>query len=383
MMKPYLRLCIFFLCAVFVVMPSQTSASWQPEISVGISQGVSEVRLSTTNGKMSVYENPEQKPILEVPQGGTLDVRMMRGQLFVNGREIRGDHLVIQPETSGFIKVNNTPYRGYITLLKRTGLTVVNHVLVEDYLYGVVPKEMPPSWNTEALQAQSVAARTFALKNRKRHSAEGFDLCNTSHCQVYEGMSADMLMTTEAVNRTRGEVLFHKGAIIDALFHTDSGGMTEASENVWGSSVPYLRSVTELQTQTHPWNRTVSMSEFEEKLEKNGRAFGSLKEIRLSPLTIGKGSYDRSPSGRVRSAEFIGTKGRVTLSGNDLRSMFSLPSTLFNVRSGRADVIFSGYGSGHGLGLSQWGAKELADKGKSYKDILYHYYTGVTIEKLY
>ncbi|WP_315451790.1 SpoIID/LytB domain-containing protein [uncultured Selenomonas sp.] len=382
-MKSYLRLCIFFLCAVFIMLPQQVSASWQPEISVGLSQGISEIQLSATNGKLSVYENPEQKPILVVPQGETLDVRMMREQLVVNGREIKGERLVIQPEPSGFIQVNHTPYRGYIAILKRTGLTVVNYVLVEDYLYGVVPKEMPPSWNVEALRAQSVAARTFALKNRKRHSAEGFDLCSTSHCQVYEGMPAEMRTTTEAVDSTRGEVLFYKGAIMDALFHTDSGGMTESSEYVWGSPVPYLRAVTEVQMQTQPWNRTISMSEFAQKLEKNGRAIGTLKEVRLSPLTVGKGSSDRSPSGRVRSAEFVGTKGRITLSGNELRSIFSLPSTLFSIRIGKTDINFSGYGSGHGLGLSQWGAKAFADKGKSYKDILFHYYTDVTLEKLY
>jgi len=382
-MKSYLRLCMFFLCAVFIMLPQQVSASWQPEISVGLSQGISEIQLSATNGKLSVYENPEQKPILVVPQGGTLDVRMMREQLVVNGREIKGERLVIQPESSGFIQVNHTPYRGYIAILKRTGLTVVNYVLVEDYLYGVVPKEMPPSWNVEALRAQSVAARTFALKNRKRHSAEGFDLCSTSHCQVYEGLPAEMRTTTEAVDSTRGEVLFYKGAIMDALFHTDSGGMTESSEYVWGSPVPYLRAVTEVQMQTQPWNRTISMSEFAQKLEKNGRAIGTLKEVRLSPLTVGKGSSDRSPSGRVRSAEFVGTKGRVTLSGNELRSTFSLPSTLFSIRVGKTDINFSGYGSGHGLGLSQWGAKAFADKGKSYKDILFHYYTDVTLEKLY
>ena len=383
MMKTYLRLCMFFLCVIFAILPLQVSASWQPEISVGLSQGISEVQLSATNGKLSVYENPEQKPILVVPQGGTLDVRMMREQLVVNGREIKGERLVIQPDTSGFIQVNHTPYRGYIAILKRTGLTIVNHVLVEDYLYGVVPKEMPPSWNAEALRAQSVAARTFALKNRKRHSAEGFDLCSTSHCQVYEGMSAETRTTTAAVDSTHGEVLFYKGAIMDALFHTDSGGMTESSEYVWGSSVPYLRSVAEVQMQTQPWNRTVSMSEFVQKLEKNGRAIGTLNEVRLSPLTVGKGSSDRSPSGRVRSAEFVGTKGRITLSGNDLRSTFSLPSTLFSIRVGKTDINFSGYGSGHGLGLSQWGAQALADKGKSYKDILFHYYTDVTLEKLY
>lgn len=382
-MKSYLHLCIFFLCVVFIMLPQQVSASWQPEISVGLSQGISEIQLSATNGKLSVYEDPEQKPILVVPQGETLDVRMVREQLVVNGREIKGERLVIQPEPSGFIQVNHTPYRGYIAILKRTGLTVVNYVLVEDYLYGVVPKEMPPSWNVEALRAQSVAARTFALKNRKRHSAEGFDLCSTSHCQVYEGMPAEMRTTTEAVDSTRGEVLFYKGAIMDALFHTDSGGMTESSEYVWGSPVPYLRAVAEVQMQTQPWNRTVSMSEFAQKLEKNGRAIGTLKEVRLSPLTVGKGSSDRSPSGRVRSAEFVGTKGRITLSGNELRSIFSLPSTLFSIRIGKTDINFSGYGSGHGLGLSQWGAQALADKGKSYKDILFHYYTDVTLEKLY
>ena len=382
-MKSYLHLCIFFLCVVFIMLPQQVSASWQPEISVGLSQGISEIQLSATNGKLSVYEDPEQKPILVVPQGETLDVRMVREQLVVNGREIKGERLVIQPEPSGFIQVNHTPYRGYIAILKRTGLTVVNYVLVEDYLYGVVPKEMPPSWNVEALRAQSVAARTFALKNRKRHSAEGFDLCSTSHCQVYEGMPAETRTTTEAVDSTRGEVLFYKGAIMDALFHTDSGGMTESSEYVWGSPVPYLRAVAEVQMQTQPWNRTVSMSEFAQKLEKNGRAIGTLKEVRLSPLTVGKGSSDRSPSGRVRSAEFVGTKGRITLSGNELRSIFSLPSTLFSIRIGKTDINFSGYGSGHGLGLSQWGAQALADKGKSYKDILFHYYTDVTLEKLY
>ena len=339
-------------------------ASWQPEIMIGLSQGVSEVRLAATNGGLHVYEAPDKEPVLEISQGKELDIRILQDQLLLNGQTIKADRLIIQPDTTGFIMVNGAPYRGYITLLKKNGLTVINHIQVEDYLYGV-------------------AARTFALKNRKRHSEEGFDLCNTSHCQVYEGMSAEMRTTTEAVNNTRGEVLFYKGAIIDALFHTDSGGMTESSENVWGSSVPYLRAVTETQMQTQPWNRSISMASFVQKIEADGKILGTLREIRLSPLLIGKGSEDRTPSGRVRSMEFIGSKGCVILSGNDLRSMFSLPSTLFHVGYGKSEIIFNGYGSGHGLGLSQWGAKTLADQRKNYKDILFHYYTGVTLEKLY
>jgi spoIID/lytB domain protein len=159
--------------------------------------------------------------------------------------------------------------------------------------------------------------------------------------------------------------------------------MTEFSEHVWGSTVPYLRAVKELRTQTQPWSRTVSMASFVQKIEAGGKSLGTLKEIRLSPLTVGKGSTDRTPSGRVRAAEFVGTKGRISLSGNDLRSMFSFPSTLFDIRAGRTEVVFNGYGSGHGLGLSQWGAKALADSGKGYEDILLYYYSGVTLEKLY
>ena len=382
-MKRRLGLFCFFLFSVIAVLPIQAMASWQPEIMIGLSQSVSEVRLAATNGGLHVYEDPDKEPVLEISQEKELDIRILQDQLLLNGQTIKADRLIIQPDTTGFIMVNGAPYRGYITLLKKNGLTVINNIQVEDYLYGVVPKEMPSNWPAEALCAQSVAARTFALKNRKRHSEEGFDLCNTSHCQVYEGMSAEMRTTTEAVNNTRGEVLFYKGAIIDALFHTDSGGMTESSENVWGSSVPYLRAVTETQMQTQPWNRSISMASFVQKIEADGKILGTLREIRLSPLLIGKGSEDRTPSGRVRSMEFIGSKGRVILSGNDLRSMFSLPSTLFHVRYGNSEIIFNGYGSGHGLGLSQWGAKTLADQRKNYKDILFHYYTGVTLEKLY
>ena len=382
-MKRCLWLCCSFLFVVIAVLPIRVFASWQPEITVGLSEGVSDVRLAATAGALHVYEDPDKKQLLEVPPGKEIDIRMQQAQFLVNGQKIKGDRLVIQPDDTGFVKVNGAPYRGYITLLKKNGFTIINNVQVEDYLYGVIPKEMPPNWSAEALQAQSVAARTFALKNRKRHSAEGFDLCNTSHCQVYEGMAAETRTTTDAVNHTRGEVLCYNGSIIDALFHTDSGGMTEFSEHVWGSSVPYLCAVPDLQTQTQPWTRAIPMGEFMQKVEQNGTMLGTLKEIHLSPLIVGKGSGDRSPSGRVRSAELIGTKGRIVLSGNDLRTFFSLPSTLFDIRAGITDVVFSGYGSGHGLGLSQWGAKALADKGSSYKDILFHYYTGVTLEKLY
>lgn len=376
-------LSIFFLFAISVIIPSRVMASWQPEIMVGIFQNISAVQFTGTGGGLRVYDSSGDKPVLIVSVGKVLDVRILHNQIMLNEAGRSDDRLIIRPENGGYVNINGMPYRGYIAVLKKDGLTVVNHVLIEDYLYGVVPKEMPSGWPVEALRAQSVAARTFALKNRKRYSAEGFDLCNTANCQVYEGMAAETQSASSAVDSTRGEVLFHKGEIIDAFFHTDSGGMTESCENVWGRSVSYLRAVTELQMQTMPWSRTIPMNLFVQKIEAAGKHIGKVREIRLSPLHIGQTSGDRSTSGRVRSVEIVGEKERAVLDGNSLRGMFSLPSTLFNIRYNQDNIRFDGFGAGHGLGMSQRGAKAFADKGKSYKEILQHYYMAVTLEKLY
>lgn len=381
------RLCrifflIFFIAAVLSWIPV-THASWQPEISVGLMSRQREVSFTGSSGVLHVYTSLEKKPILTLPQGKPLVISLDRDTFGINGVERKSSQIIIQSPDGGIIQVNGAPYRGYITLLRKDGMTVVNNVLVEDYLYGVVPKEMPSNWSAEALRAQSVAARTFALKNRGRYSEDGYDLCNTSRCQVYEGMTAETKATTSAVDATRGEVLFYHGVIADALFHTDSGGMTESSENVWGNYIPYLRAVPEIRIQTQPWSRTIPSAFFVQKIEEDAKKIGKLKEIKASPLQIGVGKGDRSISGRLLTVRIIGDKGTVTLEGNKIRTMFALPSTLFNIRVGKSSVEFNGYGSGHGLGMSQWGAKAYADKGKNYKDILRYYYTGVTIEKLY
>ena len=141
--------------------------------------------------------------------------------------------------------------------------------------------------------------------------------------------------------------------------------------------------VSELQTKTKPWTQRVSTALFVKKMEESGKKIGRMKSIHLSPLSIGKGSKDRSPSGRVQFIEVLGDKGNCVVSGSDLRRLFALPSTLFDVQRESSDIVFRGYGGGHGLGLSQWGAKAFADRGKTDREILSHYYTDITIEKIY
>ena len=383
-MKLCLRCSILVISTLLFVVPSIVSASWQPEITVGICQGVAKAEFFGRNAPLYVYTDEQQKsPVLTIPQQEKLRVRFLHNTFELNGKTYEAKQLYIQAGEDESIYINDTPYRGYVTLLQQNGMTVINHVLTEDYLYGVVPKEMPSTWPMGALRAQSIAARTFALKNRNRHNEQGFDLCNTAHCQVYEGSSAETKETTEAVDRTRGEVMFYHGAVIDAVFHTDSGGMTESAEHVWGSYVPYLHAVSELQTKTKPWTQRVSTTLFVKKLEESSKRVGHLKSIHLSPLSIGKGSKDRSPSGRVQFIEVLGDKGICVVSGNDLRRIFALPSTLFEIQREPFDIVFRGYGGGHGLGLSQWGAKAFADRGKTDREILSHYYTDITIEKIY
>ena len=280
---------------------------------------------------------------------------------------------------------DNKSYRGALRLLPHKGsLQLINRITAEEYLQGVVPEEMPAEWNPEAVKAQAVAARTYALRQRKRHAKEGFDVCATTHCQQYGGVAVERAAANQAVKATSGEVLESHGALVDALFHTDSGGMTENSEDVWGSRIDCLRAAKEVRTETYPWEKNITVEKFSELLAKRGKNIGTLKKIELSPIKIGKASKDRTVSGRVKQVTFVGKNGKASITGNDLRSMLGLKSTLFGMTMNRNVLFIKGYGWGHGLGMSQHGAKAYADSEHyDYKQILQHYYRGAELKKLY
>ena len=145
--------------------------------------------------------------------------------------------------------------------------------------------------------------------------------------------------------------------------------------------MPYLRAVRDTPLGTMPWTKTMSTAALEQKLAAKGHAIGRLRAIELSPLAVGRAAKDRTASGRVKAMTVTGTKGTATLSGTAWRSLLGLKSTLFSAKLTKDTVTFTGFGAGHGLGISQWGAKRLAETGKSYADILHHYYTGVTLQR--
>lgn len=358
-------------------------AKQAPDLRVGLASGRASLTITLAGGKATVQTGSSKTITLAANTAAA--IRWQDGAFLVGREKLRGEVLMIRPNAkAGELSLDGRRYRGALELRHKSGgLTAVNIVPVDGYLRSVVPEEMPVDWPAEAIKAQSVAARSFALASRGRHASEGYDLCTTTHCQLYTGTAAEKSASNAAIKATRGEVLTYGGKPIEALFHTDSGGMTENSEDVWGSHVPYLRAVKDTPAKTMPWTKTISRADLERKLAAKGHDIGKVRSVALSPLAIGRAAKDRTASGRVKTMTVKGTKSTATLSGTTWRSLLGLKSTLFDAKLAKDMVTFTGYGSGHGLGISQWGAERMAARGASYAEILHHYYTGTKLQQLY
>lgn len=248
----------------------------------------------------------------------------------------------------------------------------------ESYIEGVVASEMPASFDAEALKAQAIASRTYALGK----ITSGAELCDTVHCQVYRSNDIP-LRVRRAVRATQGQVLLYKGALASqALYFSSSAGPTENAEDVFSNACPYLVSVSSDDEPNATHKKEVvkmSLSDFADTLES---AFPELRFGKITSKSIKL--LSRTAGGRVNKIR-IGSKS-VTLTGADLRRAFNLYSTRFDISFAKnsdsaADIIITTSGSGHGVGMSQYGANGLAKKGYDYEAILKHYYQGVTISE--
>jgi stage II sporulation protein D len=285
----------------------------------------------------------------------------------------------LTPTGDARLLVGIRPYRGVIELRRTPAgrLTVINELGLEEYLYGVLKMEVDPRWPPEALKAQAVAARTLAVYSLNRYAAEGYDVRATTDTQVYGGVIAEDPRVMAAVDDTRGIVMVVGGKAVFGAFHSDSGGHTESSEYVWGGRYPYLRGVPDPYAPGTAWTLRLELPALEALLRGAGRVAGGISGLEAADL---------SPSGRVLTLRVTTTTGTADLKATDLRALLGadrLRSTMFSVRMIGGDppiVEFAGRGSGHGVGMSQWGARGQALLGRPYQDILRYYYTGVTLE---
>ena len=367
-MKKFLVLMIFLMtCRV-------EAAGWSPELRIGLLSGVEQITLKVS-APCIMIDAATKKTLIKLPA---------EREFCFSAARLKSDAIEIRPEKISLNDLQTTieakEYFGGLRLNKVSGkFTVINLVPLEEYLRGVLPEEMSPSYPLEALKAQAVAARSFALKNRGKHKAEDFDLCDKTHCQAYVGVK-EAEICDKAIVETRGEILTYKDKVVEASFHADSGGMTENVSDVWGLKLPYLAAVKEVIELGEPWTKKFTAKDFSSRFGDN---FGEVKKIKLSKMKIGKEANDRTPSGRVKFAQIVGSKKTLKLEGKELRRKFSLPSTLFDMEIKGDEVIFTGFGHGHGVGMSQTGAKSYAADGWSYEKILSHYYQDTKLKKLY
>lgn len=253
-----------------------------------------------------------------------------------------------------------------------TRLTAINIIDLEDYLMSVLPSEMPSSWPREALKAQAIAARSYAIANLGKYRSQGYDVKATVLDQAYRGAVAETIASNKAIAETRGIVMKHDGKVVPGFFHSSSAGHTDVAEHVWTKEVPYLKSVPDVDHKSKYvlWERKFSTPQIDNILGKDvGNVLG------LFPV-------HRSPSGRVKNLLVIGSKGTTFVPGTTVRQLFALPSTNFNVLAYQDAYLFKGQGFGHGLGMSQYGARSLAEHGYNAAQILAYYYKDVTFEHI-
>ncbi len=273
----------------------------------------------------------------------------------------------------GQLLLGGISYRGQIEVYRgERGLYIINELPLEDYVASVVASEVADSWSIEALKAQAVVVRTYAVRHIQKAADALYHLTSSTLHQIYLGDS-QMPSVAEAVGQTKGEILTYEGEPIEALYHSTCGGRTENSGEVFSFSYPYLKSVPN-NCSISPywrWKRVLSRHLVEDLLRVEG--IGQIKVL------------TRTSTGRAAQMLIVTESGDIRMPARDLRRLLGwkrLPSTWFDVEQKGKKFIFKGRGYGHGVGLCQWGAQQMALEGKTYSQILQYYYPGTTIEKL-
>jgi stage II sporulation protein D len=278
---------------------------------------------------------------------------------------------------SGVVAVNQMRFRGELEFRRiSNGMQVINEVALEDYVAGILGREIYPDWHPEMLKAQAVVARSYALHQRAESGGRAFHVEAGTGSQVYGGLAAETPAIRAAVSATRGEFLAYARKPILAVYHSASGGRTASSEEVWGRPLPYLVSLEVADEQDSPdayWRATISKTKLGRALDSLGIRIGSPRELEV---------VDRSRSGRALRVRIRGDKGNHDLEARALRTALGesvIRSTLFEIRPANGAFVFVGSGHGHGVGMSQWGGQAMARTGSTYREIIQTFYPGTSL----
>lgn len=375
---PFLRALLMLpLLAALPAGAADTGDGNGPVIRIAISRNTSEFKLRTS-GKVYVVETKTGQKYLLLEKS-VYDIRYISPtRLALAGQTLESPVKLLAPDGGEKVKLNGRFYKGdiYIKTAADEKLEVIEHLSVEDYLYGVLGVEMSPGWPLEALKAQAVASRTYALKNV--NPKKDYDLSDGVEAQVYNGTALINSRIIDAVNSTRGEVLTYRGRLITAFFHACCGGVTASAKAAWGEDVVKplsgIRDPFCVNSKHFRWEFYASAEDLLAFIQKSGSTALRIRSVRI---------HKKDRSGRVQSFRFATDAGAVTVQASELRKYLGtgdIRSTFVTkVAPYNGGYEFSGRGWGHGVGMCQDGARQMALNGRKYKSILKHYYPGAAI----
>jgi stage II sporulation protein D len=303
-----------------------------------------------------------------------------QGLIFIKDRSYSIDKILIEPKSNLF-ELERRKYRGKILIVKENNLkfSVINFVPLEDYIKGILHREASKRWPIEALKAQAVVSRTYALYTMENRKKFDYDLGKDIYSQVYGGVFAERFRTNLAVDLTKGKVLTYEGKIFPTYFHSTCGGHTEDASLLWNIDIMPLKGVTCNFCKNSPHFYWQSVLELE-KMEKLLSPF--IKDGHIKDIVV----VSNTESGRIYQLKIITHDGReIPISAKDFRNTVGpnlIRSTNFTLKILGDKVYFEGIGWGHGVGFCQWGGYFMAKKGYRYKDILKYYFPGSEISDL-
>ncbi|MBU1035525.1 SpoIID/LytB domain-containing protein [bacterium] len=329
---------LIFIVATFIIFTNNIlGAEKQPILRVGIFLNQTETNIGG-DGPFKIY-NLKSNNLISEEHNKIVKLSPHDKGIEILGKGVYSGPIKIIPvgNTKIIVVFNGQKYhyRGNmeINIDKEYGkLNVINIIGIEEYLYGVLKKEISPRWPAEALKAQAVAARTYAIFNMNKYIDKGYNICASTNSQAYGGVNHEDPLTNKAVDETRGVIMVYKGKPINAVYHSDSGGYTEDSENVWGSFLPYLRSVKskyeeKVSPPHHTWTYSINEKDLTKKLQKQGYTVNSV--VSIEPV-------NKSETGRINELDFITDNNEViNMKANNFRSLIGadlIRSTLFNIK---------------------------------------------------
>lgn len=303
-------------------------------------------------------------------------IRILDKGLFIGTNVYPVKRLMIKPNKDTSIVINYHNFRGDLLIIRTANnrITVVNSIDIEDYIKGVLYHEVSHHWPMEALKAQAVAARTYAIYKMEQSYKSEYDVTNDIYSQVYGGKDSERYRTGLAVERTASQILAYQGKVLPAYFHATCAGATEDVKELWDMSISPLRGVPCMFCQDSPhmkWKRNYRLHDIKLNLNKHGYKIDTIKNISI---------VERNRSERIRTLKITSRDGQeMTIAGKDFREIIGpneIKSNNYEIDMQGYYVNFIGKGWGHGVGMCQWGAKGMADQQFNFKQILSYYYPG-------